>query len=148
VVSGPVVEERVAGAGVDLDVARDAVALEFLVELASGSGGEILFGVGADDGAGARDGAERAWVHAVERSHDAETLVGTGPGDRKPATHAEADRPEPRAIYSGLFGEDAKRRFEIPDATVAQRFEQHTAHNRAMHTARLRPAKRSTARAA
>src|SRR5919202_4576435 len=107
VVPGFVVKERVAGSGVDLYVVRDAVAFERRLEFAPGSCGEVLFGIGADDGAGAGDGVERVQVHAVERGHYTQTLVSAGPGDREPAAHAEADSPEPRAVHSWTLGEDA-----------------------------------------
>src|SRR5258708_17881481 len=66
-------------AGVDLDVVRDAVAGHGLVELPSRSGGEILFGVGADHRAQAPGDFERARVGGIERRDRFEARVRAGP---------------------------------------------------------------------
>ncbi len=55
-ISRLVVEERVSSPGLELDVARDSVTFELLVEFAPGPRGEVLFGVSANDWAGAGDG--------------------------------------------------------------------------------------------
>src|SRR5215208_715103 len=54
-----VVEERASGPGLDLDVARDSVTFELLVEFAPGPRGEVLFVVRANDWAGARPSGSR-----------------------------------------------------------------------------------------
>jgi hypothetical protein len=134
---------------VDLDVVRDIVAREFGVELACGQGGEVFFGVGTDHRTRTGDGRERAWVRAVVWRDGLEPVVVTGAVERVASAHAEAYSPEPFGVHAGLLAEDGQRPLEVPDTEGTGLVPRSMPPiKRAVHTARLRPANRSTANAA
>src|SRR5260370_32497287 len=77
------VEERMARAGIDLDVVIDLVLVESLVEGTAGAGGEVLLGVRAYDRTRSLHHVDRPWVGGVERGDRFEPVVGAGPCNRE-----------------------------------------------------------------
>src|SRR5260370_13416972 len=92
-------EERVAGAGIDLDVVIDLVLVEGLVEGTAGAGGEVLLGVRAHDRTRSLDRGDRPWVGGVEGRDRFEPVVGASPRHRESTPHAEADRADALRIH-------------------------------------------------
>src|SRR5260370_4042722 len=83
------VEERMARAGIDLDVVIDLVLVEGLVEGTAGAGGEVLLGVRAYDRTRSPDHFDRPWVGGVEGRDPFEAVVGAGPPHGESTGHAE-----------------------------------------------------------
>src|SRR2546426_11237911 len=83
-----VVEERMPGVGIDLDVVRDLLAGQGLVDRASCPCGEIVFRIGAHYRAQSFHDLERPRIDAVERSDRLEAWVGASPRDREASAHA------------------------------------------------------------
>src|SRR5919202_6121190 len=87
-----VVEERVPGVGVGLDIVRHAILLQFQAELACHGRGKVHAGIAADDRAGAGYSAKRTWVRAVENGSGAHIAVDTGKLEGITADHATGRR--------------------------------------------------------
>src|SRR5438093_10767530 len=89
VVGGPpLAEERVASAGVDLDVVSDAVASEGRIEGSTRGRREVAAGVGTDDGTGAPDDVQGTRVGGVEGRDRLEPGVRARPRDGEASAHA------------------------------------------------------------
>lgn len=76
----------------------------------------------------------------VEQGDGLQAVVGAGPGDGEPDAGAESDGPDPVAVEKDCSARSPKpKRLGVTRSMPAIK--------RAIHGARLRPAKRSTARA-
>lgn len=106
IVTGPlIIEKRMLRMGVDLDVVWHMIFVKRDIKPSPLLRCEILFGIRADDRAGARHCRKRARVARVKRSDHFEPVIGTGPGDGKTAAHTEADSADAIAINARLLRE-------------------------------------------
>src|ERR671933_2330086 len=116
-----VVEERVPGVGIGLDIVRHAILLQLHPELACHGRGKVHAGIAADDRAGAGYGVKRTRVRAVENGRGAHVAVDTGKLQSITTAHAKADRSNPRLVHLHLSTEIVERRLQVVNRAVLER---------------------------